>query len=111
MKISKTRLKEIIKEELSRVMKEGANLGDTSVTTSDGEKHALVITGLEMGDFDDPAQGELSYTIDGNDFYWEIHSGYYAGGAASNIVFNLDDEDNEDLEAALEAWLEGLNLQ
>jgi len=110
MRLTARQLRQVIKEELARALKESASLGTTSVTTGDGQEHTLEITGLESGYGGDDAQGELAYTIDGRDFEWEFHSSYYPEGAAYNIAENLNDEDNEVLEHQIIAWLKKLNL-
>jgi hypothetical protein len=115
MKITKTKLRKLIKEELERVLewteRFPEELGSTTLKTSDGKQHTLVITGLQTGYRDDTAQGSFNYTIDGKDFDLEFHSGYDEYGGAANILLNLNDEDNDALFEQIADWLEELRLE
>ena len=84
-------------------------LGQTTLTTSFRTQHTLKITDLVSGYHGDSSWGALDYTIDGEAFEWEFHSGYYVEGAAVNIMSNLGDK-NEALEDDIAAWLEELDL-
>jgi hypothetical protein len=113
MKITKAQLKQIIKEEMGRMLKENNSALPTEprdITTSDGKVQKLVITDLEAGFHNDPAWGKLYYTIDGRDFEWEFDSGYHPEGATDSILTKLDDEENDALYEELENWLGGLDL-
>ena len=112
MKITKSQLKHIIKEEISKILKENSpNLpAETTVTTRDGIKHRLKVTDVESGYYGDTAQGGFYYEIDGEEHEWEFHSGYYAPGAAMAIMDALDEEYSEELEDQIVAWLEKLNI-
>jgi hypothetical protein len=122
MKITKSQLKRVIKEEIKRVLRENNAAGrrsagtfalpvETVVTTSDGKKHKLKIIDIGSGTAGDPAWGGLDYEIDGEDFEWEFHTGYFAEYAAEHIIEKIDDEENEKLKSQLTVWLEKLNLQ
>ena len=113
MKITKSQLKQIIKEEIAKTLNENMPRlpAETAITTSKGTKHRLKVTDVDSGWYGDPAQGGFYYEIDGDKHEWEFHSGFYADGAASHIIEALDDEENEQLEEQIEDWLEGLNIR
>ena len=100
MKITKQRLKQIIKEEFSRILKENTSLPFATSFTVDGQEHKLVFIEYETSFHDTGEEyGELLYTIDGKKFYWEIDDqGYRAEGAAYSIASKLEppikDENN-----------------
>jgi len=122
MKITKSQLKQIIKEEISKILKEAEtidsgepqDLGNTSVKARDGQEHTLVITGVL--EYDDDT-GVFSYTIGKTEYEWDLSSGYHEAGAADDIMQTLgydpDDEDDEQVmqtQQQLKSWLEGLDL-
>ena len=110
MKLTKSQLKQIIKEEIAKVLRETSQLplGQTTLTTSDGIKHTLEITDLET--YPDDNSGNLVYTIDGVEYDWEFLTGYNPEGAANHIMISLKDKKNEDLERIVTDWMKNLRL-
>ena len=122
MKITKRQLRRIIKEGVSRTLKEIANIdsgelrdiASTTVINSDGQEQVLVFTGVTEHD---DASGEFYYRLDNTEHMWEFYSGFHVEGAASAIVEELglydDDEEDEALEGwrPLIDWLQSLKIE
>ena len=120
MKIKKSQLKRIIREEVSRVLKEIADIdsgplrdiSDIMITTPDGKETKVIFTGIvELDD----ASGEFHYKVDGKEYEWEYFSGYYKQAAAEHIMGTLDldhrAESNWSIQDKLHSWLDSLEIR
>ena len=111
MKITKGQLKQIIKEEITKVLRERTTPSElepwqTTLTTPAGKRHTLIITDIE--EYDD-ATGYMTYKIDDREFDWEYPSGWSPEFAGVDILerlgLDVDDDTTDALWDDLIKWL------
>ena len=88
-----------------------------TLTLPNGETRAIQLENIVMGFYDDPAWGEIDYKVDGQDYSWEMHSGFYESGLVFNMVRDglipdYDDDGNTNTAwnrelQRFENWLDG----
>jgi len=91
---------------------EDPNLSLT-VETSDGKQHVIKALEIETGWYGDTSQGAFKYSINNEEYTWELTSGWYPDGAAWRILEHLGEDGSEnnsdeptEIEETIERFIE-----